>query len=821
MAFFLRWMIRLVSVALALSVAAALLAYWVFSRSIPDYDAEWEVPGLEARLDIVRSNDNVPHIYGESDQDVFFGLGFAHAQDRLWQMLMTRRTAQGRLSELFGTRTLQIDELMRRLDLYGYARRSVAAQDDETLAMLESYSAGVNAWLELVADEALGRGAPELLLFTPEIAPWRPADSLAVLNMMAMQLASQQETEVLRARTDLMLNDPARLADILPDPLDGAVAELPEFSALFPDLPRYAADTEPPRDPLHPSPGRMLAGASNAWAAAGSRSATGRSLLANDPHLNLTAPTIWYLARLELSTGGVIGGTIPGMPIVLVGRSDALGWGLTSSYMDDIDLYIERLNPENREEYQTPDGWARFETRRSIIEVADAPPVTVTLRWTENGPVIPGSHWNIGTVTPPGHVMSMAWTALTDENTSMRTGLELMRATTIEEAQAAGQYFVAPSQVLTLATMDRVAMQVIGDMPWRLLEHESQGRIPSRGWIAGNRWQGVTQYFANPHFEDPEGGILGNTNNRIVERDFPLHMSFSWGDTQRIERWENLMQSRQVHTRDSFIEAQLDTVSPTARTLLPLVGRELWFTSEAAEPGSVEARREEALGLLAAWNGEMNEHLPEPLIYAAWMRALQQRLIQDDLGPLASEYQALEPIFVERVYRDVDGASAWCDIRPSSIEESCTDIARLALDDALQMLVDRYGSNISSWRWGDAHEAVHEHQVLGDSRLFGWAVNIVQSTSGGDNTLNRGRTAATGPDPFRNVHAAGYRGVYDFADPDSSVFITATGQSGHPLSRYYDNLGELWRRGEYIPMSLDDELAAAGNIGVTILRPRE
>ncbi|WP_071675183.1 penicillin acylase family protein [Nioella nitratireducens] len=821
MAVFLRWMIRLVTATLVLGVLGLAIAYWVFSRSLPDYDADWQVSGLNDRVDIVRSNADVPHIYGETDHDVFYGLGFAHAQDRLWQMLMMRRTAQGRLSELFGQRTLRIDELMRRLDLYGHARRSVTAQDPETLAMLQAYSDGVNAWLGLVADEALGRGAPELLLFSPEIAPWRPADSLAVVNMMALQLAGHQETEVLRARTSLMLNDPARLADILPDPPGDAVADLPEYAALFPDLPRYIASADMPRDPLQPWPAApSLAGASNAWAAAPSRSATGAALLANDPHLGLTAPTIWYLARLQLSSGGVIGATIPGMPIVLLGRNEHVGWGMTSSYMDDIDLFVEELNPDNPEEYRTPDGWAEFETRRSIIEIADSPPVTVTLRDTENGPVIPGTHWSFGTVTPPGHVMSMAWTALTDDNTSLRTGLELMRATTVDEAMDAGRWFVAPSQNLVVASRDRIGMQVIGHMPWRLLESETQGRVPSPGWVAANRWQGVTQYSANPRFLDPEGGILGNTNNRMIDRPFPLHVSHSWGDTQRIRRWEHLMQSRQVHTRDSFVEAQLDTVSPTARALLPLVGRELWFTGQAAAPGTVEARRAEALDLLAAWNGDMNEHLPEPLIYAAWMRFLQQRLIADELGPLASEFQRVQPVFIERVYRDIDGASDWCDVQPSSIVETCTDIARMALDDALQFLTETYGNNISSWRWGDAHEAVHEHQVLGDTPLFGWAVNIRQSTSGGDNTLNRAQTSAELPNPFQNVHGPGYRGVYDFADPDSSVFITSTGQSGHPLSRYYDNLGELWRRGEYIPMSLDDELAAGGNIGVTVLTPR-
>jgi len=409
---------------------------------------------------------------------------------------------------------------------------------------------------------------------------------------------------------------------------------------------------------------------------------------------------------------------------------------------------------------------------------------------------------------------------MSDENTSLRTLLEIMRADTIEAAMDAGRHFVAPSQVLTVASRERVGMQVIGHMPWRLIEHQSEGRIPSPGWIEANRWQGVTAYSANPRFVDPEGGILGNTNNRLIDREFPLHVSHSWGDTQRIQRWGHLMQSRQVHTRDSFIEAQLDTVSQSARTLLPLVGRELWFTGEAAAAGTPDARRREALDLLAAWNGEMNEHLPEPLIYAAWIRALQQRLIQDDLGPLAREFQRVEPIFIERVFRDVGGASVWCDIGPSSVTETCTDIARLALDDALTELAERYGSTVSSWRWGDAHEAVHEHQVLGGTRLFGWLVNIRQSTSGGDNTLNRARTAARGYTPYHNVHGAGYRGVYDFADPDSSVFVTATGQSGHPLSRYYDNLGGLWRRGEYIPMSLDPELAAAGNIGVTVLTPR-
>ena len=261
-------------------------------------------------------------------------------------------------------------------------------------------------------------------------------------------------------------------------------------------------------------------------------------------------------------------------------------------------------------------------------------------------------------------------------------------------------------------------------------------------------------------------------------------------------------------------------MSPTARSLLPLVARDLWFTGRSAPAGTIEDRRRRALDLLAAWNGEMNEHLPEPLIYATWMRALQDRLIEDDLGPLSSEFTRAEPVFIERVFRDIGGAAVWCDIRQSTARESCNDIALLSLDDALQSLEETYGAGLETWRWGAAHEAQHDHQVLGDTALFSWLVNIRQSTSGGDNTLMRGATPGRGDMPLANTHAAGYRGVYDFADPDSSVFVIATGQSGNPLSRHYDDLGELWRRGEYIPMSLDPELARAGNIGVTVLTPR-
>ncbi len=819
-----RWLLRIFLALAALAALGIGLAYWFVSRSLPDYEARVEVAGITAPVEIVRDTASVPHIFGESDADVFYGLGFAHAQDRLWQMTLMRRTAQGRLSEIFGARTLRTDELMRRLDLYPLAQRSVAAQDAPTLAALEAYAAGVNARIAQVNREGLGRGAPEFWLFPPRIAPWQPADSLAVIKMMSLQLASHVSEEVLRARTSLALEDEDRLADIMPDAPGSGLAALPEYSALLPGAAARrlaAAAPDDGRGALSPLAKRGMGGASNAWAAGPARSATGGTLLANDPHLDLSAPSIWYLARLELSSGGVIGATIPGMPAVLLGRSADLGWGLTSSYADDMDVHIERLDPEDPTRVLTPDGYAPLISRPSVVKVKDGDDITLTLRWSENGPILPGRHWNLGTITPPGHVASLSWTALSPRDTSMMAALRLMAAKSVEEGIAAARGFLAPSQNLMLADDSSIAMKTIGALPRRNVEHQSKGRLPTPGWLARNRWDGRLPYEDNPEFVDPAGAILGNTNNKVIDRPFPEHMSYHWGDTQRIQRWRRLMQSREVHTRESFMEAQLDTVSPTARALLPLVGADLWFTGEAAAEGTPERLRQRALTLLASWNGEMSEHLPEPLLYAAWMRALQDRLIRDELGPLADAFERLEPLFIERVFRDVGGAAAWCNVVRSAERETCTDMARLALDDALVEISETYGTALESLRWGDAHQALHDHPVLGEVPGLGWFVNIRQSVSGGDNTLLRGVTQGTGPRPFTNVAGAGYRGTYDFADPDSSVFVIATGQSGHPLSRHYDDLGQLWRRGEYVPMTLDPDLARAGGVGVTTLVPSE
>ena len=812
------WLMR---ITLGVAAVAGLLvsfAYFFLSRSLPDYSKTVEFSHITEEIEIVRDTANVPHIFGKNDQDTLFALGYVHAQDRLWQMTMLRRTAQGRLSELFGAETLTVDMVVRRLGIYSASRASLSALRSDTMAKLEAYAKGVNARLEEINLGNLGRGAPELFLFSNFIAPWSPTDSLAIIKLMGLQLSSHLESEVLRARVSLILDDDL-LKDLLPDVPGSGVAELNDFASMFPSLLKQHTSVAMPKHSLSPFKSIALSGASNAWAALPGRSASRGTLLANDPHLGLTAPSIWYLARLELENGGVIGGTIPGLPVILVGRSASLGWGLTTANVDDTDVYIEKLNPANPNEYQSLDGFVPFFKKQSIIEIKGQKPVTLDMLWTENGPVLPASHYNLGAITPEGHVTSVAWTLLSGQDTSFEAAFDIMVSGSVQAAMTASQTYIAPGQNLTLADKYQIAMRTIGALPKRDPRHQSKGRMPTAGWLAVNRWQGMFDASVNPVFLNPTGGILGNTNNKYIDRPFPEHISYDWGDTQRVQRWTRLMQNREVHTRDSFIEAQLDSVSPTARALLPLIGAELWFQSENAPANTSLGRRQVALELLANWNGEMNEHLPEPLIYAAWVRALQIRLIEDELGPLHEEFTQVEPLFIEKVYRDIVGAGQWCDVVQSTPVETCAEIARLALDDALAGLEKTYGSEITALRWGEAHQATHDHPVLGNIPVLKWFVNIRQSTSGGDNTLQRGKTIGTGPNPYLNVNAGAYRGVYDFADPDSSVYIISTGQSGHPLSRHYDDLGELWRRGEYVPMSLDETLARAGATGITTLRP--
>lgn len=853
-------------VVLVIVFAVAVLGYHLSMRSAPEYARTHVLVGPRAEVEIVRDANAVPHIFAETEYDAYFALGFVHAQDRLWQMELRRRLAQGRISELaggFASYTgqedflLRVDVTMRALDLYGHAQRSLEYQTPEIRRALSAYAAGVNSWLDTVDREALGKGAPELMLFGAEVEAWKPEDALAAFKMLAATLSGSPFAEI-RATRYLIEQGAERAEDLFPQPPNPAVTALPPFASLFGEAVEFAdagAGEGGLSDWPHGLNAADYAGASNAWAVSGARSAAGAPIVASDPHLPLSAPSVWYLASLRFPDGGVIGGTIAGIPAILAGRNEQLAWAPTTLYADTADFFMETVNPDYPNLYETPDGWAPFDTRQEIIRKADGSAVEVTLKRSRHGPVLPLDWRGIAAITPADKAPALSWTLLTDEDRSLAAVMELMRAGSVEDAIALVPMVVSPPQLVTLADKNGVALIAAGQVPKRSADSKTRGRVASPGWRPENDWLGVRHGGELPRAVNPASGAVANANNKITDAPYPDNLGFEWPEPYRIERLSKLLNNREYHSLRSFQAIQTDTVSEMARAVLPLLAGELWRQREQ-ESGL----RREALDLLAEWNGAMDPYIAEPLIFSAWARATVRRLTAERLGPLAASYEGLRPLFLERVFRDVDGAAErWCVAAPdeeergeqessedegadeaASMEEpgdptepaeasveaavppllACRAIADAALSDALKELSEAYGPSIERWRWGKAHRAVHRHQPLSGSGL-GFLFDITQDSPGGDHTLFRGQTPGRGATPYANVHAGGFRAIYDFADLDRSVVAISTGQSGHFLSRHYDDFAEVWRSGDYVPLSLDRQDAQAGAVGVTRLIPEE
>lgn len=802
-----RILVWVIALGATLSAAGLGLAWYLGARSLPDYDGQWRAEGLARPVEILRDSMATPHIFAETDADAFFALGWAHAQDRLWQMELSRRAAKGRLAELFGADAVSVDLGMRALDLAGLAQRTLAAQTPETAALLRAYADGVNARIHAVNEGALGRGAPEFFLFGDgRLAPWTAEDSLAIMKLMALRLTGAASAEARRAR--MMASLPAdRLRDVLPDAPDATSLALP------PVVP-----ARPGRPTLYTPQGQ--GGASNAWAVSGERAASGAPLLAADPHLWLAAPGVWTLARLKSPGFDVIGASIPGIPAILMGRNPDFAWATATAQIDDQDLYLEELNPQDPTRYRTPQGWAEFDIREEVIRVAGRPDVRVALRRSRHGPVFPaGAEFDFSAIAPSGYAVALSWTALEAEDRSLDTALALMRAASVREGAEALADAVAPAQMVVMADRKDVGMAMAGAIPDRRPDSRSQGRLPSLGRYAENDWRGLLPPDRSLTVLRPASGAVAAANQRLTGAGFPRHLSFDWPEPYRYRRIVARLGERPYQSLESFAELQQDAVSEMARSVLPLIARDLWW-GESPGDGPVERRRAAALERLADWNGEMSPHDPEPLIFHSWMRKLTRRLAEDELGAAYAEFQGLRPIFVERVFHDVDGAGRWCDVVKTPQTESCADIARLALDDALGELTERFGAGMEGWRWGEAHRIVHRHSPLGFVAGLGLLVNIDHEAPGDGHSIDLAAPVGYGPWPEQAIRAAGFRMVVDFADPDASLVALSTGASGHPLSRHYDDFGRLWRRGDYARLSLNREDARAGALGLTRIEPR-
>jgi penicillin amidase len=812
-----RWGQRiLIGLGLLLVAAAGFAALFAYS-SVPPVSGTLPVAGLTKPVDIIRDSNAVPHVFGSSVTDLYRGLGFAHAQDRLWQMETIRLAAQGRLSEVLGQRTIKIDVLMRTLDLYGYAERAFEKFPRHERALLMAYAEGVNAFIERSTGLLEQRLPLEFTLLRHKPEPWRPADSVAVVKMMALNLSTNLAFEIRRLALAAQGLSPAEIEDVMTPREESRAPPLPDLRQLYPLRPLQAAA---------PSPTTMTAaldemigtGASNSWVVSGERTKSGHPLLANDPHLGLSAPSTWYLAHIALvrpdnSTANAMGATLPGTPLIVLGRGDTLAWGFTNSGADVQDLFVEKLNPDNPNEYLTPDGWRAFESQPMEFKIAGGKTKTVKRLRSRHGPVLPASFRNIGSILQPGYVMALQWTALNDEDGSITAGTFDEKIVTVSDYFSRLHPYVVPIQAVVAAdTQGKIGLFAPGRIPIRHPENTMQGRAPVPGWEAVYDWQGYVPFDQLPQEINPSQGAIGTANAKFVRDTYPYLITHDWDPDFRMKRVKNLIVDRSGQDMETMRAAQLDVLSPAFAELMPLM-------VSTARPAA-GAEYATLLDQLARWDTTMRRDAVEPLIMMAWLKHAGRAVFADDLGPAFVMFNRPRAVAMTRILRGKATSRDWCDNGATAQKETCGDSLVGALKSALAELEKLYGKDRSKWSWGQAHIAFGENQVLGRIPVIGPYFNITPQSPGGPYTLNRGVVDFDQDHPFANRHAASYRAIYDLQDLDRSVYIQSTGQSGNPFSRYYRTFANDWANGNYITIPSRRQAIEQDAIGTWRLSPR-
>jgi penicillin amidase len=790
---------RLLVAFIALAGLLAGVFYVYLQSSLPQIEGAIVLNGPKAPIQIVRDRFGIPHIYAASAEDAQFGLGFVHAQDRLWQMEMNRRVAAGRLSEILGSKPLAFDNSVRTIGLYRAAEKNLPHLDDATKGALEAYAAGVNAFLA-------GNGTLpiEFLLFGFAPEPWRAADSLAWGKMVSWTLSQNWQTEIARLRLSQKLTA-KQIEELLATNPSDAPTSLGSLPGLFRSAGKWPQLALPHSDDRGSAPA-----GSNNWAVSGRLSRGGKPLLANDPHLELSVPAIWYFAHLSAPGLSVIGATAPGFPGVILGRNDRIAWGFTNTYTDVQDLFLEKID-ETGSRYLAPEGFTPFTERQEIIKVRGGDDIKFTVRSTRHGPVI--SDILEGLDEAPDMVLSLAWVGALADDLTAQAFLKMNFARDWPSFLAAVEDFHSPQQNVVYADVDgNIGFIAPGRVPVRKPENEIMGRTPSPGWDERYDWAGFVPFGLLPRAFNPPSHKIASANNRIVPESYPYLITTEWQEPYRIRRIEELLDAEPQHTPQSFAAMQGDVLSVMARDFLPLM-----LAPEALNPEAEDIRRK-----LLDWDGQSGADRIEPLLFQAWYRELTRLVYADELAELFPEYWRMRPVFMHRVLTDQNGAGRWCDEITTTEAETCAEMIQRALVAAIGDLERRYGGNMGRWRWGDAHNAAIAHRPFSRlaSDLLRGIFEIRIPTPGDGYTLNVGQHhIGNDQEPFTSTYGASMRAIYDFADLDRSLFIHPTGQSGNVASPLYDNFAERWAAVDYVPMSTRRDAIETGALGRLWLCP--
>lgn len=785
-----KWLRRFALVVL-LFVALVAGAAWIYvQRTLPQTDGALQLAGPRGEIRIERDADGIPTVRAQSPEDAAFGLGFVHAQDRLWQLETHRRIGAGRLAEVFGPAALGNDRFLRALGVRRAAAAQWARATPAVRASIEAYAAGVNAFLT----QAMKSRPPEFIVLGIHPEAWTPIDSVSWAIMMAWDLGGNWTTELTRMRLALKL-PVSRIDELIPPyPGDQPLIST-DYAALYREL---KVDPKLATQALLAAPESGIDGVgSNNWVLAGSRTTTGRPLLANDPHLKLSAPALWYFARLDAPGLKVAGATLPGLPVVVLGQNEDIAWGFTNTAPDVQDLYLERLHPDDPLQYETPNGWARFETFEETIKVKGGADVVFTARATRHGPVISDAGVTEGLVGPTGkptYAIAMRWTALDDDPGTLEAGMLFNQAKSVDEFIAASARHVAPMQNMVVADRaGRIGVVSAGRVPLRKPENDLMGQVPAPGWDARYDWAGYLEPTWTPREVDPPRGWIATANQRIHPVDYPHYLTNEWTLPYRMQRIEQLLGAKPLHDIASMRAIQADELSLATVRLLPFIRK-----ANASHPLAADAMKE-----FDNFDGTMAADRAAPLIFQVWARQLTEAVFADEVGPELWKSST-------RPWRDaLEGVlerddAWWCDDKTTPAAETCQQQIDAALTRALDELQAAQGPDVKAWQWGRQHVARSEHRPFSRVKALSKWFELRTSVGGDTYTVNASRVSlkpdATTGERYLNEHGPSLRAIYDLGDPAQSRFMHSTGQSGIPFSPLYRSFMERWRRVEYTPV---------------------
>ncbi|MDO8788151.1 MAG: penicillin acylase family protein [Sulfuritalea sp.] len=785
------WLPRIAAVILVLlGVAIVVVVVW-WQRAAPVTEGRLDVSGLAGEVNIERDAAGIPTVRGASRDAVLFGLGFVHAQDRLWQLETHRRIGSGRLSEAFGPGALDNDKFLRALGV----RRAAAGQwqqlGGEARAAVLAYTAGINAFI----GGHLRARPPEFLILGLQPEPWTPEDTLAWGIMMAWDLGGNWTNELLRMRLALTM-PVARINELIPPYPGEKPLPVRDYAALYREL-KVGGDLG--KQALLDAPESGVEGVgSNNWVIAGSHTVSGKPLLANDPHLKLTAPALWYFARLEAPGLKVAGATMPGLPMVVLGQNEKIAWGFTNTNPDVQDVYLEQIKADDASRYRTPDGWAAFQSFSETIRVKGQDDVKLTVRASRHGPVISDAGTAVvsglaGGAAGPSYVLALRWTALDVDAASIDAGLAISGAGSVAEFISAAEKYKAPMQNMVVADVSgSIGFIAAGRVPLRRADNDLHGLAPAPGWDPRYDWAGFLDAGQTPREINPPRGWIATSNHRITGADYPHYITSEWAVPYRQQRIEALLTARPKHDKESLRRIQTDVVSLAAQRLLP------WLR---------QARPTHALGAatlqrLAVFDGEMRADDAAPLIFAAWAREMTRAVFADEVG---GDEAYLRQVGRSDFRAGLEGVlerndAWWCDDKTTPAVETCAELVNRSLDRALDELQTRLGGDISRWQWGTVHQARSEHRPFSKVKALAPWFELRVATGGDNYTVNVARYHLKGDEPYLNEHAASLRAIYDLGDAARSSVMHSSGQSGLVLAPGYRSFVEPWASVRDLPL---------------------